>query len=303
MTPRIRLRALLPAFGMACLLVLSASLAEAAPGQSASKGNTLSAVRKTVENSMLVTGSIDIAPDGTVSRYVLDQPEKLPKAVGELVAKVVPALRFEPVRVDGKPAKARAGMGLRVVARQQDGGDYSLRVASANFGDQAGAKGEDVTARDMQPPRYPEAAYRSGISGTVYSVLKIDPSGAVAEVSVEQTNLTVIGNERVMARARELLEKATLATARKWRFDVPTQGPNANQPYWKMRVPVDYRLTDGPGGDGKTPYGKWEAYVPGPKHRIPWLSDEENRKRPDAMVAGTPYPVGSGPKLLTPLQG
>lgn len=290
-----RIRNLLPAFGMGCLLLLAWSLAEAA-------GGTAMAVRKTVENSMLVTGTIDIAPDGTTAAHRLDQPEKLPPFVRDIAAKAAAGFRFEPVLVDGKPVRARAKMGLRLVATKQDNGDYRVRVASANFGEQSKAPGESVHHVQMKPPMYPQSAYMSGISGTVYLVLKIDRDGKVEQAVVEQTNLTVVGNARVMEQGREVLERASVAAARKWQFAAPTIGASADEPFWSVRVPVDYKLVDGPGDkDDKTPYGQWEAYVPGPKHRIPWLSDEENKRSPEALVAGAAHPVGSGPKLITPL--
>jgi hypothetical protein len=71
-----------------------------------------------------------------------------------------------------------------------------------------------------------------------------------------------------------------------------------------VRVPASFALCDSRSECGKTmepAYGTWETYVPGPKKSVPWLSDEQNRHNPDAMVAGTAQPVGSGPKLLTPL--
>ena len=47
-------------------------------------------MRKQVEASMLVTGELVVAPDGTVKSYTLDRADKLPPEVRELLAKVVP---------------------------------------------------------------------------------------------------------------------------------------------------------------------------------------------------------------------
>ncbi len=297
-----RIRSLLPSIGLGLLLLLSASLAEA--------GGTAMAVRKTVENSMLVTGTIDIAPDGTTAAHSLDQPEKLPEFVRDLAAKATKGFRFEPVLVDGKPVRARAKMGLRVVATKQDNGDYRMRIASASFGDETKVKGEDVTSSPamMAPPAYPMSAVASGITGTVYVIVKVDRTGAVQQAAVEQTNLTVVGNGRVMEQGRAILEKSSLVAARKWRFDVPVKGEQATQPFWSVRVPVDYQLHESGSRDSSkeelaTPYGKWRAYVPGPRNRIPWISEDENRVSPDALVSGAPHTVGRGPKLLTPLKG
>lgn len=296
MTARLRaLRPFLPVIGLGLLMLLASGLAESASSRAG--------IRKTVENSMLVTGTIDIGADGTTTGHALDQPDKLPPVVRELVAKAATGFRFEPVLVEGKPAPVRAKMGLRVVATRVDSGDYRLRVASASFDDDRAVKGEDVTSLHVVPPAYPPAAYRSGVAGTVYTVVKIDATGAVVDVAVEQTNLTVTGSEWIMAQARALLEKSAIDAARKWRFDVPTRGPKAAQASWSMRLPIDYILQDGAAGDPATPYGKWQSYVPGPRNHIPWISEDDNRARPDALVAGAAHPVGDGPKLLTPLPG
>ena len=48
------------------------------------------AVRKQVESSMLVTGTIDITPAGDVIAHTLDKPEKLPKGTVEMTTRLLP---------------------------------------------------------------------------------------------------------------------------------------------------------------------------------------------------------------------
>ena len=68
--------------------------------------------------------------------------------------------------------------------------------------------------------------------------------------------------------------------------------------YWVVRVPVVFSL-DG-ARDAKTAYGRWEAYVPGPRNPNPWKQgDEGSAFSPDALVPGQAYLAGSGLKLLT----
>ncbi|MDQ3495895.1 MAG: energy transducer TonB [Pseudomonadota bacterium] len=263
-------------------------------------------VRKQVEVSLLATGAIDIEQDGTVSAHVLDQPDKLPPAVVELLGKVIPQWRFEPVEVDGKLVKARTRMTVRVAARKQDDSSYEIRVNSASFSGNQDNEAGDVIAVDgkMAPPRYPMEAVMAGIQGTVYLVLKIDRQGRVEEVVEEQTNLTWLGNEREMEQARSILARAAKSAARKWRYKPPTRGKQADNPHWSARVPVDFALCKSHldcGPAKPEPYGVWQAYVPGPKNAVPWISDDDNRQSPDALVAGSAYPVGAGPRLLTRL--
>lgn len=285
-----RLRPLLPVFGLACLLALSASLAEAASSRAE--------IRKSVENSMLVTGTIDIAPDGSTRAFKLDQPDKLPQPVRNLLDKAVPKFAFEPPLVDGKPVLGRARMGLRVVANQQDDGNYRLRVGSASFGEDRMIEGETVTRAKLAPPRYPEAAYMRGVTGTVYLLVKVDKAGNTADVLPEQVNLRVLGNAAEMERFRKILAEASASAARRWRFKVPTRGPAATQSEWVVRVPVDFRFH----GDEAAAYGKWEAYVPGPRLRSPSF-DSAGHDDPDALVAGGVQQLGRGPKLLSRQEG
>lgn len=260
------------------------------------------AVRKQMEMSMLVTGSIDIGSDGSVSAHAVDQPGKIPPGVLQLVGQAVPRWRFEPILVDGRAVPARARMGLRVVARQQDDGTYTLGIRSASFGEEDAAEEESVTAARMTPPRYPVAAAASNVSGTVYLVLKIGRAGAVEDVVDEQVNLTVLGTEMQMQHARRLLANAAKVAARNWEFRVPTRGGQADDPYWSARVPVEFALDDGAGKPRNVDpaYGSWQAYIPGPRTEAPWARDSASNA-PDAMVAGGVYPTGSGPRLLTPL--
>lgn len=268
----------------------------------ASHAATRAEIRKSAEMSMLVTGTINIEKDGSVQRYQLDQAEKLPPGVVQLLAKAVPGWRFEPIQVDGTVVRARAKMGVRLIAKQREDGNYSLRVGGASFGEEGSLKDEEAVRvlGTLKPPRYPQDAVLSGVQGTVYLVLKVGRDGNVADVVEEQVNLTVVGNERQMRDARDVLAKAATVAARKWRFTPPTKGPDVQDDYWSVRVPVDFWLCD----DckvGKPTYGTWSAYIPGPKNSVPWISEEQNRMNPDALMAGVAQPVGSGPRLLTPV--
>lgn len=261
-------------------------------------------VRKRAEASMLVTGWIDIGKDGSVSAHRLDQPDKLPPEVVELIGNVVPGWRFEPIVVAGRNVNARTRMSARIILAKNGENNYVLRMGSASFGDEKPIKGEAPTILgQMTPPNYPRSAYMAGVQGTAYLMLKVDRQGVVQDVVDEQVNLSVVGDDQQMKKGRDLLAKAAKAAVRKWRFDVPVRGAQAGEPFWSMRVPVAFKLcddSDSCGAAGEPAYGRWEGYIPGPKNRVPWVGDEVNRQSPDAMIAGSFYPVGSGPRLLTP---
>lgn len=268
------------------------------------------AVRKQAEASMLVTGDVLIQPDGTVSGWDLDQRDKLPAAVVGLVEKSASTWRFEPVMVDGVARKARARMSLRVVAERVEGDDESYRITiqGSHFGGEAEDAGEQeaLASTDrlyrikMGPPRFPEAAFHAGATGTVYLVLRIDRSGAVTDVIAEQVNLRVAGSEAQMKQLRKMFGQSAVAAARKWTFRPPTTGEGADDAFYSVRVPVDYRFQ----GDKVAGYGEWEAYIPGPRAEIPWREQAvDPNETPDALVAGGVYQDGDGLKLLTPLSG
>jgi hypothetical protein len=90
-----------------CWCVLLCGTAVAAPGA----GN-----QPVVESSMLLTGTVVIAPDGSVRGHAIDQPDKVPSAIRAFVDKAVAAWKFAPVVIDGQPVTAQAQMHLRLIA-------------------------------------------------------------------------------------------------------------------------------------------------------------------------------------------
>ena len=251
-------------------------------------------VRETAEASMLVTGTVDIEPDGRVSGYRLDRVDELPPAVVDLVTKAAGAWRFEPVLVDGVAAPARTSMSLRLVARQLDEDQYVAEVRSAKFGEVP--SGQMPRNGVRTPPRYPGSMLAAGVSGTVYLVARFGIDGTVEDVIAEQVNLKVVAGENQMRIYRRTLAQASIAAARKWTFVPPTDGLAAGETHWSVRVPVSFNI----GRDSKPEYGQWQAYVPGPRQEIPWISEDEHGFSPDALAAGGIYPLGQhGPRLLT----
>ena len=276
--------------------------------------------RKQVEASMLVTGRVTITREGTVSDWTIDQREKLPDVVAGMIDAAAPGWRFEPIEIDGKPAHGSARMGLLMVAERVDDERFRVSIRSGHFGrdavlmarsrerrdrrdDEADKPIADdrLTGLEMRPPAYPALALQAGVQGTVYVIVRVDRSGRVQDAAVEQVNLRVVGNGREMARMRDLLAKPALAAARKWTFRIPVSGEWADEESWSARVPVDYAFAN-----GKQPgYGEWQAYIPGPRQPVPWRLEslEGFDIAPDALIAGEVHQVGTGLKLLGPLEG
>ncbi len=277
---------------LACALLTATLLA----GTASAFAGGREEVRKQVEASMLVTGTIDIDAKGAVLSYRVEQAEALPKAMLDVVDRRIREWRFEPVLVNGKAMPARSPMQLRLVTKQ-DGANYLLRISGATFGK---VEGEESLARGkLRPPRYPESAVFAGIGGSVYLVLRVGRDGAVEDAVAEQVNLRVVGTEREMSGYRELLARAAIGTARKWMFNFPTQGEDADAPFISVRVPVDFIAT---GRNDKA--GEWYAYVPGPRQPVPWRNWDADVQSPDAIASGGVYrDRPSGPRLISGLGG
>lgn len=279
--------------GCLCALVSGVALAAGA------------AVDQSVEASMLVTGTIVIAPDGSVHSHVVDQSDKLTPAINTIIDKAVAAWRFVPVVVDGKPVTAQSKINLRLIADPTEHGDFVVRVGGASFSGGAPDERLRSNGKHQVAPRFPEGAQRMRAGGTVYLLLKVGRQGQVLDAAAEQVNLTVRGTDEQMAYLRGAFAKESLAAARRWTYAVPTSGSHVNDAYWVARVPVNFKINKGIGPPrAHDEYGKWQSYVPGPREIVPWLDDKQLAAgSADTTPDGTVMQLGQGPQLVSPLSG
>jgi hypothetical protein len=250
------------------------------------------AVQERVEDSMLVTGTIGVTPQGTVLGYTLDHPEKLPPAVGQVVGETLPRWTFRPVLSDGRPVAAKATMSLRLVARPLGGGKYKVVVHSAYFGDPSEGVKPVKTARVL----YPRSIARDRISATVYVLLRVDRSGRVVDAATEQVNLQTIADDEVLKRYRKLFAEASVKGLSQWTFT--PAAPSDPAPYRVVRMPVAYSVWP---EKNVEPYGQWRAYVPGPVQPVPWLDDDKLLTGGADALPGDGIFGPSTLSLLTPL--
>ena len=176
------------------------------------------AVIAQAQMSMMLDGTIDVEADGRVSALRIDGEADYPGGVVAHVHQVVQGWEFEPVLRDGQPVAFTTPMTIRLVASQIGDGGYEIRIASTRFGEHDPEDRSRVRTLAMTPPRYPEQAYRAGVTGTVYLAVQVGRDGQVLDVAAEQVDLTSAGTERVMAQARELLARTSTQAARRWRF-------------------------------------------------------------------------------------
>jgi len=267
--------------------------------QDALGGNT-AAARKQVESSLQVSGTITIAPDGSVQSHTLDPAAPLGEHLTRFVDGTVAKWRFEPVLVNGKTVTAKVPMHLRLIAKSAGDGKSSVSIASTYFGSSGAlAETDEPRSKKLQPPRFPTDALYMGGKGTVYLIVQVARDGTVANVDAEQVNLRVLGNTREMDRLRKSLTDAAVRAAKGWTFTVPTTGEGARENAWLVRVPVDFMISD----DGHKPGRRtgWDTYIPGPRNTsMPWAEDKlRTASSPDALPDNGIYPLRQGATLLT----
>ncbi|WP_199099851.1 energy transducer TonB [Dyella sp. ASV21] len=233
-----------------------------------------------VEASMLVTGTVEVNPDGSLHGYTLDRPERLPAPVRDVIGKVMPHWEFTLSAPSGQVVKSN--MSLRVQAKPAGDGNYKLSVDGASFGAKEKPSGETVSYKSRKPaPRYPAAALSARVSATVYLLVRVGRDGTVQEAIAEQVNLDQYSSESQMSLLRKQFAEASLSAAKLWTYNLPTEGERMDDPYWVVRVPVNFGLTMGSMA-AKEHYGTWHPYVPGPRATPPWISQALLSEAPDA---------------------
>jgi hypothetical protein len=258
------------------------------------------AAQPKLQASMAVSGELVVGPDGKTTGYTLDQPDKLPSAVVELIARTVPTWRFATVSKDGKPVAAKARMSLGVIADPADDGAFALRVGAVEFGSANDKDLPHVVKRRL--PTYPHEAIERRVAGEVYLLLELDAGGKVAKAAVERVDLRATGSEQDMALMRDVLAKASLQAARQWTYALPQTPRSAKAPVL-MHVPVDYTLR-GEGLPREPGYGQWRSYVPGPVQPINWPELQPGAQTGfEALAAEGIYPLEQPLKLLDPAGG
>lgn len=261
---------------------------------------TLQEVRKSAEGSMLVTGSVTVNPDGTLNTYALDQPEKLPSAVVELIGKSVPLWQFKLSAPAAQPVST--AMSLRVVAKPTAEGGYRVLVAGASFGTYK-VDASSISYKYHSSPSYPSFVSNANVSGTVYVLVRVGRDGAVQDAIAEEVDLDQYATEGRMDRFRQLLTEASLGAVRRWTFNTPTEGPEANNPYWVARIPIVFDV-DPPGVVQKAQrYGSWHPYIPGPHQTASWNTQALASQAPNATPDGVLLAGNAGVTLITPLGG
>ena len=248
-----------------------------------------------VRASMLVTGMIEEAPDGNVAAYALDHPDKLPPAVRSLLSQAIPTWQFDPMAANDKAAAKKVPITVRVVATTMDEGRVRLEIEGVHFGPKDNHPGIAVVKREK--PVYPPAAERALVHGTVYLAMRVDRTGKVADVAVQQVDMGVVERDAELNRWREVLGRASREAASHWIF---TPAMDAASPYRIVRTSVTFAIDAFNGRSTQPAYGQWNVYEPGPVQPVPWLGNEQPTDGVDALPDGDIDLVGHGLRLRGP---
>lgn len=259
---------------LACVAWLMVGLAHAA-GEPA--------VRRQVQGSMLVTGTIAIDATGAVTAYTLDQPDKLPVPVVQLLQQSVPTFRFSPALHDAHPVAVQAKMSLQMLIERADPEHFHLHLGSTRFVESDTPVTDSPSVAQSVRMAYPYEAAQAQVGGTVYVVVRFDRSGRVLDADVQQVNLHFVDSGPRMAHWREVFAKPALTAVRRFRFYPPTTGEHAGDATFTGVLPVMFRMD----GEAKPHYGQWDMYVPGPRQDIAWLhEDGRDASQDEAVPAG-----------------
>lgn len=257
------------------------------------------AIRRQAESSLLVSGEIVIAADGTVLGHTLDEAQKLPQGIVDLTAKLASTWTFEPVTLANAQA-TRSRMSLLYVVKPLDDDRRTLELRSANFEADLPPEARVSIARRGRMPAYPQVLAANGIGATVYLHVQVGRDGKVMNIDASHVNLRAIGSEKNMALWRDAFAKISIQALRGWTFNPPTTGPDVDAPHWFGTLPVIFIAQNAP----EPQPGKWEAYIPGPRKPIPWLDGKGlTADQTDALVPNQFHSSGSSRRLTSPLMG
>ncbi|ULU26808.1 energy transducer TonB [Dyella terrae] len=244
--------------------------------------------KKQIESSMLVSGTVEINPDGSVRAYAIDQAKSLGPALNEFIRQAVMTWKF---RIDTKePVIAKAKMTLRLVAKSVDEKHDTLTIGSSSIGESDEAPSDSISWDRRLAPTYPKAAMDSGLTGVVYVLVMVDKDGTVKNAAVEQVNLTSYQPGWRTDVMRKILADAALKPTSRWTFHVPTTGKQVSAPYWLARVPVAFTSF---GDSRREPFGQWQTYLRGPRQSISWVDNPSLlASNPDTVPDGAVKTVG-----------
>lgn len=261
-------------------------------------------MRDQAKAKMYVSGHVDIEADGSVSGHVVNERSKYPDYVLEMVDRVAPSWRFEPLLVDGQPVPARARMDLQLGLDRLEDGDFILSITRSMFGDMSGSDTSELTLdmENLRKPIYPDDLLEYGIEGIVYTLIRVGRDGSVEDFQIEQVDLYGYADETTMRHVRRVFGLSVERAVKRWRFTPPTTGDEAGDSHWFVRIPIEYQI-DWDDKRRELATGEWRLYYPGPRAPKPDWLDQPDSSGSEALIAGRMHQLGNERRLLTPVDG
>ncbi len=100
---------------------------------------------------MVLSGHIEVTPEGAVSSLVLDQKSMLSPSIASFVEGTIGGWRFEPTLRDGTAVAARAPLRVRLRGKAMADGGYEVSMTSVNFSEYDEKATDSVTQGRMAP--------------------------------------------------------------------------------------------------------------------------------------------------------
>lgn len=234
-----------------------------------------------------VGGLLSMDARGTVTAVTISSA--VSPAVARVVEQSVRGWTFQPVVREGKPVAVSAVMQLELRAHQVDGG-YRLQIERAWFYQQRRV----LPGAAMTPPRYPQAALKSGIEAAVVLALRVNAQGTVVDVvpirfAFPQGRV----EKRYLLDWGPVFAGAGAAAARQWQF-APATTTDASAVDVTLIVPITFqvdacsRACDGKG----TAQVAWARRFYMPQLPIPWLTGEQVPDMSNGLADGVALSLG-----------
>ncbi|MEO5596451.1 MAG: hypothetical protein ABIQ97_04840 [Lysobacteraceae bacterium] len=233
--------------------------------------------------TLRVDGDLTIDPNGVPTDYAVKT--ELPKVLADSLQRQVHAWRFDPILIDGKPAKVKTLMHVTLGATG-DGDAMRVSIEAVTFPQKSGAIPDDsrpvsLTSDKPEPPYYPQDELIAGVEARVAVQLQVGADGKVQQASVAQTGLLHIkGDPRQLRGAIADFEHASLKAARSWRFKVSADpevlerlqvsDPEAYAQAMTVTIPIEFITTNTPPDQRRG----WQQETRTVKHAAPWLQPD-----------------------------
>lgn len=230
-------------------------------------------------NLMDVEGSLVIGADGSVEQVDVATGGVTP-ALREALQSKAKRWAFEPIRIGGAPARARASFRLTVSATPDPSaaGRFHVRVDGASFGnimDKSAVLPDGALAPilpgKMRRPDYPVDLQSTGRSGRVMLAILVSPDGRAEKVQVLQSLAFDLTGRQHVGMARSAIagfERSAAAAARRWTFTVPPDMATRSPSERTVIAPVEYLLAY-----DTLAAGYWVPVQRGPRRPIAWLPE------------------------------